>query len=90
MAVFNIRSRGCLRDWEKRYRHGGIDALESRQRGRPRTMPDTGNKPPPPPDDGKRSREELLAKLNYLRMENDYLKKLKALVQTKQTPTKRK
>jgi transposase len=90
MALFNIRNRAGLRDWEKRYRDGGIDALVSRQRGRPRTMPDTGTKPPPPPDDEKRSREELLTELSYLRMENDYLKKLKALVQTKKNPAKRK
>jgi transposase len=32
-------------------------------------------------DDETRTREELLAEVNFLRMENAYLKKLKALVQ---------
>jgi transposase len=34
-----------------------------------------------PPDDDNRSREELLAEVNQLRMELAYLKKLEALVQ---------
>jgi transposase len=89
IAAFDIRSRACLRDWEKRYQGGGIEALEPRRRGRPRTMPDTGSKTPPPPDE-KLTHEALLAELKYLRMENAYLKKLKALVQAKQAPTKRK
>ncbi|NRQ13810.1 hypothetical protein BHMPCIPO_05110 [Ensifer sesbaniae] len=36
-----------------------------------------------------RAREELLAELNYLRMENAYLKKLEALTR-EQAPKKRK
>jgi transposase len=90
IAAFDIRSRACLRDWEKRYLNGGIDALETCRKGRPRTMPDTGSNPAPPPDDEKLTHEALLAELKYLRMENAYLKKLKALVQAKQAPTKRK
>ncbi len=34
-----------------------------------------------PIDDESRTREELLAEVNHLRMENAYLKKLDALVQ---------
>ena len=90
MAVFDIRSRAGLRDWEKRYRNGGMDALEPCRKGRPRTMPDRPEKPFSAPSNEQQTREELLAELNRLRMENDYLKKLQALVQTKQTPTKRK
>ena len=46
----------------------------------------------PPPDDENRPRDELLAELNYLRMENAYLKKLQALVQAQQkaTPPKKR
>jgi transposase len=36
------------------------------------------------PEDGKRTRHELLEELRQLRMENAYLKKLKALAQTAQ------
>ena len=43
-----------------------------------------------PLSDEDKSREELLAELAYLRMENDYLKKLEALTQARQTPNGRK
>ncbi len=79
-ALFNIRNAGCLAGWEKRYHAGGMEALAPRPRGRPRSMP----KPPEAPvasDDEAKSRKELLAELNHLRMENAYLKKLEALTQ---------
>jgi transposase len=47
------------------------------------------SKPPAPKtpiDDEVRSREDLLTEVNYLRMENAYLKKLKALVQQQAQP----
>jgi transposase len=49
-------------------------------------------KPDAPTDDDKRSREELLAEVNQLRMELAYLKKLEALVQArpKQAPKKKR
>lgn len=43
-----------------------------------------------PPSDEARSREELLAELAYLRMENAYLKKLEALTQARHAPKGRK
>jgi transposase len=48
--------------------------------------------PASPPDDDHRSREELLAEVNQLRMEVAYLKKLEALVQArpKQAPKKKR
>jgi len=92
-ALFNLRNRSCLPDWERRCKAGGIDALIPRRRGRPRSMPE----PPVPPDksdalqsDEAKSREDLLAELAYLRMENAYLKKLEALTQARQAPTRRK
>jgi len=92
-VVFDIRSFGCLSVWEKLYEQGGIDALAPRRRGRSRSMPE-----PPipasganePSKDEAKSREELLAELNDLRMENAYLKKLEALTQARQAPTRRK
>ena len=89
-AFFNLRGSSCLTTWERCYHSGGIEALEPRQRGRLRTMPDTGSKSPPSPDEDKRSREDLLAELNHLRMENAYLKKVEALVRSKQAQKKRK
>ena len=49
----------------------------------------TSQPPQPQPhvDDATRSREELLAEVNFLRMENAYLKKLKALVQQQEQQT---
>lgn len=56
-------------------------------RPRPDSPPDT---PATLSSSDTRSREELLAELNYLRMENAYLKKLKALAQDQALPKKRK
>ena len=84
-ALFNIRSPGCIGNWERCYHNGGIDALIPRVRGRPKKMPDT--KPQPsslPMNDETRTREDLLAEVSHLRMENAYLKKLRALVQSQQ------
>jgi len=81
-AVFNIRSAACIPVWERCYHSGGVDALKPRQRGKPKKMPDPQPLlPQPHVDDETRTREELLAEVNFLRMENAYLKKLKALVQ---------
>jgi transposase len=81
-AMFNLRSPTSIPSWERCYHTGGIDALKPRPRGRPKNMPD----PQPlktllPVDDETRTREELLAEVNHLRMEVAYLKKLRALVQ---------
>lgn len=89
-ALFNIRNKSCVSDWERRYKTGGINALSPRRKGRPRSMPE----PPVPkePDasrgDDKKSREELLAELSYLRMENAFLKKLEALTREQPAPKK--
>jgi transposase len=92
-AAFNIRHHAIVGVWERNYRDGGFDALVPRPRGRPKQMPAPTTKSEPSPDDEKRTRDELLAELSQLRMENAYLKKLRALVQAKQKatpPTKRK
>ncbi len=88
--VFDIRSPGCLGVWERSYHRGGIDALTPRTRGRPKNMSAAPTpKPPSTKEDESRSREELLAEVAYLRMENAYLKKLKALVQQQAQTTPR-
>jgi transposase len=88
--VFDIRSSGCLGVWERSYHSGAIEALTPRTRGRPKNMstPPT-TQPPSTKEDESRSREELLAEVAYLRMENAYLKKLKALVQQQAQTTPR-
>jgi transposase len=91
-AAFNIRNHAVVGIWERNYREGGFDALIPRRRGRPKQMPAPTTKPESSPDDEKRTRDELVAELNQLRMENAYLKKLQALVQARQqqTPPKKR
>lgn len=58
--------------WERRYLENGMDGLEDKKKGRkPRTP-----KPKPP----KTREEELLERIEDLEIENEYLKKLNALV----------
>lgn len=81
-VAFNIRNAGCLAIWERCYHSGGIEALEPRKRGRSPQMPHIPETPPQSTaTDESRSKEDLLAEINQLRMENAYLKKLEALVQ---------
>jgi transposase len=83
-AAFNIRHHGAVGVWERCYHDGGIDALMSRRRGKPKKMPapqDTQS--PLSPNDAERTREELVAEVNQLRMEVAYLKKLDALVRAR-------
>lgn len=84
-AVFNIRSAGCISQWERCYHSGGPDALIPGSRGKPLKMPTPEyTKPQLPPDGAERTRDELVAEVNHLRMEVAYLKKLQALVQSQQ------
>lgn len=89
-AQFDIRDPAAVGKWERCYHSGGLDALYPRVRGLPQKMPDT--EPPKlqesPADDQHRTREQLVAEVNQLRMEVAYLKKLRALVQAQQqSPT---
>jgi transposase len=85
-ARFNIRGQCYIGVWERSFLAGGMDSPMPPPTGRTEKMPDpkTNGSPLPVPeraDDETRPREELLKELNYLRMENAYLKKLKALAQ---------
>ena len=82
-AKFNIATACTINRWARLYREGGIIALRNRPGGRP-IMP--GKKKHPAqeataPYPEFRSIEE---ELEYLRAENAYLKKLRALIQEKQ------
>jgi transposase len=89
-AVFDIRNPPCIAVWKRQYDCGGLQALEPRPRGRPvkQSTPPTSSEPTKP--DGTRTREELLEELNYLRMENAYLKKLDALIRSESPTAQRK
>lgn len=87
---FNVRNPTSVAIWEVRYREGGVAAL-ARPKKHVLNMKAPTTKPDPKPDH-ERSREELLEELEYLRMENEVLKKLEALAQARKTsaPKKRK
>jgi transposase len=91
-AVFNIPSTTSVGRWERRFHSGGIEALARHSKRESSQLVAPTSKPPPPVNDQERSREDILAELNQLRMEVAVLKKLQALAQAKkklQTPTKR-
>jgi transposase len=76
-ALFNVRNFNAVRGWMLQYDGVSVNSLS------PRTVqkkPVAKNKPR---YSEHRSREELLAEVSQLRMENAYLKKLDALVQAK-------
>jgi transposase len=88
-AIFDIRRFNIIKDWEIAYESGGIAALVPYDPGRRRKMKRTLTAHPDPDqpggDDGP-SRQQLLEEVARLRMENAYLKKLKALTQAR-TPS---
>jgi transposase len=85
-ALFDIRSPAHIGMWKRSYDQYGLDGLIRRPKGRSQLMNDSPSpkKINSPVDDASRSHEDLLAEVNQLRMENAYLKKLRALVQEKQ------
>jgi transposase len=89
-AQFNVRNPSSVGIWESRYNHGGMEAL-ARPHKAARKMKAPTSKPAPKPD-GERTHDELLKELEYLRMENEVLKKLQALAQARKlaAPKKRK
>ena len=86
-AIFNIPTHSLLLRWKNQLETKGVDALKPKKKGRP-SMKDEKK---PIPAEG--SAEALQAEVERLRMENAYLKKLNALVQSKEksrNKTKRK
>jgi transposase len=81
-AKYNIGNPTSIGIWARRYESGGFEALSRPSRRKTQEMPAPTSKPEPLRDEEK-PREQLLAELEYLRMENAFLKKLEALVQAK-------
>lgn len=76
--IFGITNQGTICAWRKKYITGGTEALFQKQ-GRRSKMPKKSLIPNKPREEWTKDEE-----LAYLRMENDYLKKLAALVQERE------
>ena len=84
-AHFNIPSHPTISRWERIYYERGKDALYGERRGRALKMGKKSN------NNSRKKLEEnedLLAEIQRLRMENEYLKKLNALIQEREKSKK--
>jgi transposase len=76
MRKYGIAGKMSIQHWERIYLEEGLQGLSIERRGH-------GSKGRPPKLD-KKVEEDLIAEVQRLRAENDYLKKLNALVLEKQ------
>ncbi len=87
-------SRGAVRSWRKIYLEQGADALGKEMRGKNKNMKNGKRKAGAEAAEVQSSPQERIETLEkqvrYLQMENDYLKKLNALVQEKDCSQKQK
>lgn len=77
-AILGIPNKNQLSKWERIFYEEGPRALYIENRGRKKEMSSKHKKPK---ELDKQTEEDLIAEVQRLRMENDYLKKLNALVQ---------
>ena len=70
---FDVNSRDQVKSWERIYLEEGPEGFAIERRGR-------GRKGRPPKQLPKEAEEDLLAEVQRLRAENEYLKNLQALV----------
>ena len=84
-AHFNIPSFRTVSQWERIYYEQGKAALYDERRGR---APSMGTKRTRKPKKSVDVNEDLLAEVQRLRMENEYLKKLNALVREREKSKK--
>ena len=89
-AHFNIPSPSTIRDWRRLYNQGGALALEPKPKGRSPMTKQTDYKALLSKPVAELTHEELLKRLEYLEVENAYLKKLEALAQRKNLANKTK
>lgn len=85
-AHFGIPSKSTVSKWQRIYWEEGAEALYKDNRGRKHKVSNDKIKKPKM---DKQVEEDLIAEVQRLRMENEYLKKLNALVQAKEKSAKR-
>lgn len=78
-AIFCIKNQSHVAKWERTYYEEGPEALYRDNRGQSRKMSSNKLKKTM----NKETEEDLIAEVQRLRMENEYLKKLNALVQVR-------
>ena len=78
-AHFNIPAMASISKWERLYYEEGKEALYKECRGRAKKMKENISKSSKKKN--IETNEDLLAEVQRLRMENEYLKKLNALIQ---------
>lgn len=85
-AFFNLSSSGTLFVWLRNYESFGVEGLRPKKRGTPmKNKTSTTSKPT-----SEMTTSELRDELEYLRAENDVLKKFDALLQEKRSKAKKK
>lgn len=88
-AIFKIAAPSTILVWKKQFETLGLDALQSKKKGRPSMKKDSHKQLKQASTEG--SIKTLEARIQQLEMENEYLKKLNALVQNKgKSPNKTK
>lgn len=92
-ALFDIRDQCAVSKWQRSYDAGGLAGIGFNPFAHIETMASPipkVKKPDPSIPDTDKSKEDLLAELNWMRMEVAYLKKLDALVQAKRAALRSK
>lgn len=85
-AHFNIPSYSSIAKWERMYCNEGVQSLYEERRGVHSMGTRKSSKKPNKPIDNN---ESLIEEVKRLRMENEYLKKLNALVQKRESSEKK-
>lgn len=81
---FNIPTNSIIVKWKKDFANFGIEGLQPKPKGRPKSM-DNFKRKKRKSDKPLTREEELMQELEKLRCENALLKKLHALVQARNT-----
>lgn len=74
-TLFELKSKTVITRWLRQYRASGIEGLKAKTRERLNLMPKFNSDK----EDNRKTQEELLEELAYLRAENAFLKKRRAL-----------